>query len=165
MSAPRSASRKRIGWCDDRELRWSTRAIQFELVTLMSIRGLHHVAVICSDYAKSKRFYVEVLGFAVVRESFRAERRSYKLDLAVPGGGMIELFSFPDPPARLTRPEACGLRHLALRVTDLDREIARLAALGVAAEAVRVDEYTGARFTFIADPDGLPIELNEELSA
>jgi glyoxylase I family protein len=124
--------------------------------------GLHHLAVICSDYERSKRFYTQVLGLSIVRENYRAARRSYKLDLALADGVQIELFSFPDPPARVSRPEACGLRHVAFRVSDLDGEIARLAALGVQAEPVRVDEFTGRRFTFIADPDDLPIELYED---
>ncbi|MBY0263291.1 MAG: VOC family protein, partial [Phycisphaerales bacterium] len=106
-------------------------------------------------------------GLCIVHEAYRAERDSHKLDLALPSssspdvGVQIELFSFPNPPPRPTRPEARGLRHLALRVSDLDAELARLSALGVAAEPVRIDEFTGARFTFIADPDGLPIELYE----
>ncbi len=127
----------------------------------MPVRGLHHVAIICGDYLRSRDFYTRVLGLRVVAEHFRAERNSYKLDLALPDGAQIELFSFPAPPRRWTRPEACGLRHLALLVSDLDGEIARLATLGVLSEPVRVDEYTGRRFTFIADPDGLPIELYE----
>ncbi len=122
---------------------------------------VHHIAIICSDYAASKRFYTEVLGLPVIREVFRAERRSYKLDLALADGIQIELFSFPDPPHRPSYPEACGLRHLALSAPDLDGEIARLSTLGVAVEPVRVDEFTGRRFTFFADPDGLPIELYE----
>lgn len=124
--------------------------------------SLHHLAVICSDYERSKRFYTQVLGLSIVRENYRAARRSYKLDLALADGVQIELFSFPDPPARVSRPEACGLRHVAFRVSDLDGEIARLAALGVQAEPVRVDEFTGRRYTFIADPDDLPIELYED---
>lgn len=128
----------------------------------MSILGLHHVAVIGSDYERSRRFYAEVLGLAVVGEAYRAARRSWKIDLALPDGARIELFTFPDPPPRLTRPEARGLRHLALRVGGLDGEIARLAALGVASEPVRVDEFTGRRFTFVRDPDDLPIELYED---
>ncbi|MCA3004644.1 MAG: VOC family protein [Planctomycetaceae bacterium] len=133
----------------------------------MRLRGVHHIAVICSEYARSKVFYTEVLGLAVVREVHRAERRSYKLDLALPDGAQIELFSFPDPPARVTRPEACGLRHLALAVRDLDAAIATIrrraqeAGQNVEIEPVRVDEFTGARFTFFFDPDGLPIELYE----
>lgn len=123
--------------------------------------SLHHLAIIASDYPRSRDFYTRVLGLAVVNEAYRPDRQSYKLDLALADGVQIELFSFPDPPPRPTRPEACGLRHLALRVADLDAEIARLAGLGVPAEPVRVDEFTGARFTFIMDPDRLPIELYE----
>ncbi len=127
----------------------------------MNIRGLHHVAVICSDYEVSKRFYTELLGLRIIAETHRQERDSYKLDLLVPGGAQIELFSFPSPPARVSQPEACGLRHLAFSVEDMDDEIARLTANGVAVEPIRVDELTGKRFTFFADPDGLPIELYE----
>lgn len=123
------------------------------------LSGVHHVALIGSDYARSKRFYTEVLGLAVVNETWRAERRSYKLDLALPDGTQIELFSFPEAPPRPSYPEACGLRHLALRVGDLDASLRALAAHGVAAEPVRIDPFTGCPFTFIADPDGLPIEL------
>ena len=122
---------------------------------------LHHAAIICADYAVSRRFYTEVLGLAVLAENLRAERRSMKLDLALPDGGQIELFSFPEPPPRPSRPEACGLRHLAFAVADLDAAVARLQGFGVAVEPVRVDEYTGRRFTFFADPDGLPLELYE----
>lgn len=125
------------------------------------ITGLHHIALIASDYARSKAFYTEVLGCTILHEAHRAERNSWKLDLQVPGGGQLELFSFPEPPARVSRPEACGLRHLAFRVSDIAEEIARLEGHGVACEPVRVDPYTGARFTFFADPDGLPIELYE----
>ncbi len=128
----------------------------------MTVSGLHHLAVICSDYPLSKQFYTEVLGFGIISEIYRAERDSYKLDLAIPGGSQIELFSFPAAPGRLSYPEACGLRHLAFTVRDLDREVAGLTANGVTVEAVRVDELTGKRFTFFADPDGLPIELYEE---
>lgn len=127
----------------------------------LELGPLHHVAVICTDYERSKHFYTQVLGLAVVRETLRAERSSYKLDLAVPGGGQVELFSFPDPPQRPTRPEAAGLRHLAFSVADLDAAVAALGAQGVAVEPVRVDETTGQRFTFFADPDGLPLELYE----
>ncbi|SLN16110.1 putative lyase [Pseudoruegeria aquimaris] len=125
------------------------------------IKGLHHIALIASDYARSKAFYTEILGCEILHEAHRAERDSWKLDLAVPGGGQLELFSFPDPPARVSRPEACGLRHLALRVDDIAAEVARLDSCGVKVEPVRVDPFTGARFTFFADPDGLPIELYE----
>lgn len=126
------------------------------------IGGIHHVAVITGDYPRSKRFYTEVLGFPVLAETYRQERRSYKLDLQVPGGVQLELFSFPSPPVRPTRPEAAGLRHLAFSTPDLDAETTRLAGFGVVCEPVRVDELTGRRFTFFADPDGLPLELYED---
>lgn len=127
----------------------------------MRIDGLHHVAIIASDYARSKRFYTEVLGLRVIADHYRAERDSWKLDLALPDGTQVELFSFPSPPPRVSRPEACGLRHLALRVADLDAAVAHLQGYGVITEAVRVDEYTGRRFTFFADPDDLPLEFYE----
>lgn len=127
----------------------------------MLVSCLHHVAVICSDYPRSRKFYTDVLGLVVVSEVYRADRDSNKLNLAIPGGGEIELFSFPSPPARVTRPEACGLRHLAFAVPDLAAAAADLAARGITTEPVRTDEFTGSRFTFFADPDGLPIELYE----
>jgi glyoxylase I family protein len=122
---------------------------------------LHHAAIICSDYVRSKRFYTQVLGLAVVAEHWRAERRSWKLDLALPDGSQIELFSFEDRPARPSYPEARGLRHLAFAVADVVASKAELEAQGVAVETIRVDEYTGRRFTFFADPDDLPLELYE----
>jgi len=124
--------------------------------------SLHHAAIICSDYERSKTFYTDVLGLKVLAENFRAQRNSWKLDLGLPDGGQIELFSFPDTPARPTRPEARGLRHLAFAVADIDEAIARLEASGVPVEPVRVDEYTGQRFTFFSDPDDLPLELYEQ---
>jgi glyoxylase I family protein len=127
----------------------------------MRILRTHHVAVICSDYGRSKDFYVRVLGLEVVAEAYRAEPDSHKLDLRLPDGVQVELFSFPNPPPRPSYPEACGLRHLAFEVTDLDAAVAELAGHGVAAEPVRVDPHTGKRFTFFADPDGLPLELYE----
>jgi glyoxylase I family protein len=127
------------------------------------ISGVHHVAVICSDYEKSRRFYSEMLGFRIISETYRPERHSYKLDLALPSGIQIELFSFPDAPERPSYPEACGLRHLAFAVRNLDEVIAALLAQGIRVEEVRVDELTGRRFTFFADPDGLPLELYEEV--
>jgi glyoxylase I family protein len=127
----------------------------------MHILRTHHVAVICSDYQRSKRFYTDVLGLAVVAEAYRAARDSYKLDLALPDGTQIELFSFPNPPPRPNYPEARGLRHLAFEVADIGAAVAHLGAHGVAVEPVRVDEFTGKRFTFFADPDGLPLELYE----
>lgn len=125
------------------------------------VLGTHHVAVIGSDYERSKRFYTEVLGLEVVSEVYRAARDSYKLDLKLPDGTQIELFSFPNPPPRPSYPEACGLRHLAFAVADLDAAVTHLQRHGVAVEPVRVDEDTGGRFTFFADPDGLPLELYE----
>ena len=128
----------------------------------MDTTGIHHVAIICSDYQKSKKFYVEVLGFEIIQETYRSERNSYKLDLQVGNSGeQIELFSFPNPPKRVNRPEACGLRHLAFVVDNLDRSVAQLKAQNIAVEEIRVDELTGKRFTFFADPDGLPLELYE----
>lgn len=131
----------------------------------LRLAGIHHVAIIASDYARSRRFYTEVLGLPVVNEVFRAERQSYKLDLQLPDGAQIELFSFPSPPARPSCPEACGLRHLALRVADMAVSVAVLAAHGIEVEPVRTDPFTGALFTFFADPDGLPIELVEQRGA
>jgi len=124
-------------------------------------RGIHHAAVICADYERSKRFYTEVLGLRVVAETWRDARRSWKLDLALADGAQVELFSFPGAPPRPSYPEAQGLRHLAFVVDDLDASVARLQAHGVAVEPVRVDELTGHRFTFFADPDDLPLELVE----
>lgn len=126
------------------------------------INKVHHIAIICSDYEVSKSFYTEVLGFTIIREVYRAERQSYKLDLAVNGVYMIELFSFPDPIKRPSRPEATGLRHLAFEVDSLEEIIQSLEIKGVIAEPVRIDKFTGKRFTFIADPDQLPIEFYEK---
>lgn len=126
------------------------------------VTGTRHVAVICSDYERSKRFYTEVLGLKVIAEVYREVRCSHKLDLKLPDGTQIELFGFPDPPPRPSYPEACGLRHLAFSVDDLDAAVRHLEGLGVEVEPVRVDEYTGKRFTFFADPDGLPLELYEQ---
>jgi glyoxylase I family protein len=128
----------------------------------MKLESFHHIALIVSDYQRSRHFYTQVLGFKVEAENYRAERDSYKLDLVGPYGMRVELFSFPTPPARPTRPEACGLRHLAFRVGEIDQAVAHLAEFGVPCEPIRIDEYTGKRFTFFADPDGLPLELYEE---
>lgn len=127
----------------------------------MRFNGIHHVAIICSDYARSKKFYVEALGLKVIREIFRKERESYKLDLEVGGGTQIELFSFPNPTDRISRQEACGLRHLAFSVADIAATIAELQVKRVAVEPVRVDALTGKAFTFFSDPDGLPLEFYE----
>ena len=123
--------------------------------------AVHHTALICRDYARSRRFYTEVLGLEIIAEHYRPARDSWKLDLALHGRYVLELFSFPAPPPRPSHPEATGLRHLAFAVPDVAAAIAHLAAHGVPCEPVRTDEYTGRRFTFFADPDGLPLELVE----
>ena len=127
----------------------------------MNILRTHHVAIICTDYQKSKHFYTTILGLQIVSEACRKERDSHKLDLRLPDGTQIELFSFPNPPKRLSYPEACGLRHLAFEVADIAHAVRDLEGHGVVVEKVRVDEFTGKRFTFFADPDGLPLELYE----
>ena len=127
----------------------------------MRLARIHHAAIIVSNYERSKQFYTQTLGLRVVAETYRETKRSHKLDLALPDGGQLELFSFPAPGARPSYPEACGLRHLAFAVVDLAESIRDLAAQGVSVEPVRVDELTGMRFTFFADPDGLPLELYE----
>jgi glyoxylase I family protein len=129
---------------------------------MLKLNRVHHIAIICSDYEKSKRFYSDVLGLKIVREVYREERRSYKLDLEVGDLYQIELFSFPDPPARPSRPEAVGLRHLAFEVDDIDKAVNVIKGFNILIEPIRVDEFTGKRFTFFADPDGLPIELYEK---
>ena len=126
----------------------------------MPFDQLHHVAIICSDYPRARHFYTRVLGLPVIAETYRAERDSWKLDLRV-GHAHVELFSFPAAPPRPSYPEACGLRHLAFAVPDLQASIAELAAHGVACEPIRVDALTGKRFTFFSDPEGLPLELYE----
>jgi len=127
----------------------------------MKISGIHHIAVIASDYQRSRRFYTEILGLEIVAEVYREQRDSYKLDLRMPDGTQIELFSFPSPPPRTSRPEACGLRHLAFSVPDLAAAVRELRRHGIEPEPVRVDEYTGKKYTFFADPDALPLELYE----
>lgn len=125
------------------------------------LKGIHHIAIIAGDYSRSKRFYTEVLGLEIIREVYRDERDSYKLDLAINGHYVIELFSFPGAPARPSRPEAQGLRHLAFSVVNLDAAISELIAKGITLEPVRIDPHTGKKFTFFSDPDGLPLELYE----
>ncbi len=125
------------------------------------LQAIHHVALICSDYEKSKHFYVTILGLPIIAEHYRAARASWKLDLALPNGNQLELFSFPNPPARPSQPEARGLRHLAFVVRDLDAHVAWLESHQIAVEPIRIDEYTLKRFTFFQDPDGLPLELYE----
>ncbi|WP_088834084.1 SMU1112c/YaeR family gloxylase I-like metalloprotein [Paenibacillus tyrfis] len=129
---------------------------------MLKLNSIHHAAVICSDYEKSKHFYVGVLGLTVIRETYRAERRSYKLDLRVGDNHQIELFSFPDAPERPSYPEARGLRHLAFEVDDIEAAVKALEAEEIAVEPIRVDETTGKRFTFFFDPDRLPLELYEK---
>jgi glyoxylase I family protein len=125
------------------------------------LRCIHHAAIICSDYEASRRFYTEVLGLKIVAEHYREHRRSYKLDLLLPDGSQVELFSFPDAPARPSYPEARGLRHLAFGVDSVEACKAILESKGILVEPVRIDEYTNKRFVFFADPDGLPLELYE----
>ena len=127
----------------------------------MKIKKFNHVAIICSDYEKSKNFYVNILGFDIIQETLRKERNSYKLDLQVGNGDRIELFSFPNPPKRLTRPEACGLRHLALEVDNIQESVDYLKSHNIQVENIRIDEITGKSFTFFPDPDGLPLEIYE----
>jgi glyoxylase I family protein len=125
------------------------------------LKSIHHVAIICSDYQKSKHFYTVILGLEIIAENYRQNRASYKLDLKLPCGGQIELFSFPSPPIRPNFPEALGLRHLAFSVESVTEVSEYLRSQNIAVEAIRVDEYTGKKFVFFNDPDGLPLELYE----
>ena len=122
------------------------------------LKAIHHAAIICSDYEASKHFYSQILGLKIIAENYREARRSYKLDLALPEGGQIELFSFENAPARPSRPEAQGLRHLAFVVDSVAEYKIYLIAQGIEVEEIRMDEYTGKYFTFFQDPDGLPLE-------
>lgn len=128
----------------------------------MKLNKVHHIAVICSDYSRSLDFYMKVLGLHILAENYRKDRKSYKTDLALGGEYVIELFSFPDPPKRITNPEAAGLRHIAFEVDNIDDAIAELDAKDVVHEEIRTDEYSGKRFVFFKDPDGLPIEFYEK---
>jgi glyoxylase I family protein len=127
----------------------------------VQLNRIHHIALICSDYRRSKHFYTEILGLPILRETYRPERQSYKLDLQVGDQTQLELFSFPNPPARVQNPEACGLRHLAFGVPDLPAAIKALTAQGIPVEPIRKDELTGRHFTFFQDPDHQPLELYE----
>ncbi|CAH0994269.1 hypothetical protein EMA8858_00378 [Emticicia aquatica] len=129
---------------------------------MLKINKVHHVAIIASNYEKSKHFYTQILGLQVIREVYREARDSYKLDLAIGENYVIELFSFPNPPARPSRPESCGLRHLAFEVEDVAKAKSTIEAKGIEVEAIRIDEFTGKKFTFFADPDDLPIEFYEQ---
>ncbi len=122
---------------------------------------IHHIAIICSDYEVSKKFYTEIMGLNMIREVYRKERESYKLDLAIGEHYVLELFSFPDPPARSSRPEACGLRHLAFAVEHVEDKRIELQTKGLECEEIRIDEFTGKQFFFTQDPDGLPLEFYE----
>lgn len=127
------------------------------------LKRIHHAAIICSDYARSKTFYTQILGLTILAENYREARDSCKLDLALPDGGQIELFSFPNTPPRPSFPEAQGLRHLAFVVDSVSEVKAYLESQGVDVEPIRIDEYTGREYTFFADPDGLPLELYSEM--
>ncbi len=127
----------------------------------MNISGIHHVAIICSNYEKSKHFYTKVLGLSIIEETYREERDSYKLDLQLPDGTQIELFSFPDAPVRPSYPEAQGLRHLAFKVENVEESAASLERMGIEVEPIRIDSLTEKKFTFFMDPDELPLELYE----
>ena len=122
---------------------------------------IHHIAIICSDYQVSKNFYTEILGLNIIREVYREERKSYKLDLAIGDDYVIELFSFPNPPKRTSRPESCGLRHLAFAVENVEEKRTELLQKGIDCEEIRLDEFTDKKFFFIADPDDLPLEFYE----
>lgn len=129
---------------------------------MLQLNSVHHIAIICRDYEQSKHFYTEILGLDIIEETYRQERDSYKLDLALDGRYVIELFSFPDPPRRPTRPEATGLRHLAFEVDDIEEAMEALSRHEVECEGIRTDPITGKRFTFFQDPDDLPLELCEK---
>ena len=128
---------------------------------MLALNKIHHIAIICSDYERSKHFYTHILGLTIIQEIYRKERDSFKLDLALNGDYVVELFSFPNPPQRPSRPESCGLRHLAFEVNDIEQTREFLVENNILAESIRIDEYTEKRFFFIADPDDLPIEFYE----
>lgn len=128
----------------------------------MFINKIHHAAIICSNYEKSKDFYVNILGFKILKETYRSERKSYKLDLKIAGEYQIELFSFPDPPERITSPEAKGLRHLAFEVDDIENSVKYLNEKNIVIEPIKIDIVTGKKYTFFRDPDNLPLEICEK---
>ncbi|BAZ42883.1 glyoxalase/bleomycin resistance protein/dioxygenase [Calothrix sp. NIES-4101] len=128
----------------------------------MKVTKIHHVAIICSNYERSKKFYVETLGFTIIQETYRSWRDSYKLDLQVGENCQIELFSFPHPPQRVNSPEACGLRHLAFEVENIEETVLYLKSQNISVENIRIDEITDKKFTFFPDPDGLPLEIYEK---
>ena len=149
--------RKGEGWGEVGEF----NQLPLQCKCALMLQSIHHIAIICSDYQRSKQFYTEILGLTIIAEVYRAERDSWKLDLALNGRYVIELFSFPSPPQRVSRPEAAGLRHLAFSVIDMEEAVRLLSAKGVTLEPVRTDEFTSKKFTFFSDPDGLPLELYE----
>tara|TARA_R110002124_G_scaffold65745_1_gene179696 strand:- start:486 stop:869 length:384 start_codon:yes stop_codon:yes gene_type:complete len=126
------------------------------------LKGIHHIAIICSNYQDSKSFYVDILGLDIIQENYREDRQSYKLDLALNGEYIIELFSFPNPPKRISKPEALGLRHLAFKVLEIEKTREFLLKKGIEVEDIRIDEFTNKKFCFFSDPDDLPIELYED---
>src|SRR5690606_37318428 len=128
---------------------------------MLQLKKVHHIAIICSNYEVSKKFYTESLGLQIIREVYRKDRDSFKLDLAIDENYIIELFSFPNPPERTSRPEACGLRHLAFEVEDIEKAHNHCLTNDIDAEAIRIDEFTNKKFFFINDPDNLPIEFYE----
>ena len=129
---------------------------------MIKLNKVHHIAIICSDYEVSKEFYTKILGLKLKQEIYREERQSYKADLYLNGEYILELFSFPSPPARTSRPEATGLRHIAFEVDDIEKEVQELSKLGVKVEPIRIDKSTGKKFTFFSDPDDQPIEFYEK---
>ena len=126
------------------------------------LKGIHHIAIICSNYQDSKSFYVDILGLDIIQENYREDRQSYKLDLALNGEYIIELFSFSNPPKRISKPEALGLRHLAFKVLEIEKTREFLLKKGIEVEDIRIDEFTNKKFCFFSDPDDLPIELYED---
>ena len=126
----------------------------------MKLGTVHHVAIIVSDYEKSKDFYVNKLGFQIVRENYREDRRDYKLDLQM-NGCELEIFGVAGAPKRPSYPEACGLRHLAFKVESVDETVRELNEKGIETEPIRLDTYTGEKMTFFHDPDGLPLEIHQ----
>lgn len=126
------------------------------------LKGIHHIAIICSNYQVSKSFYVDILDLEIIQENYREDRQSYKLDLALNGEYIIELFSFPNPPKRISKPEALGLRHLAFKVLEIEKTREFLLKKGIEVEDIRIDEFTNKKFCFFSDPDDLPLELYED---
>ena len=127
----------------------------------MKLNSVHHIAIIVSDVERAREFYIKKLGFEVIRENYRKERDDWKLDLRVDEHTELEIFAEKNPPKRVNRPEACGLRHLAFRVESVEETVKELAEMGIECEPIRTDNFTGEKMTFFFDPDGLPLELHE----